>query len=169
MAFITENNNVISFAEYNDVVNRDTRLFDSNESLTDDVIEATLIRATERILTQIRQSSWWVSYYRKRDTSISYTSIADIPALDINKIKARYNDFTDLCVYMALSEYILPSVADFGDEANGEKEKIGYYNTKSEKLYFEIVNSGDWYDFDDDGTITSTEKDPGNLALKRIR
>jgi len=168
MAFITENNTVISFAEYNDVANRDIRLFESNESLTDDVVENLLIRATERILSKIRSSSWWSSYYLNRSTT-GIRTIADIPALDVDKISARENDFTDLCVYTALGEFILPLVADFGSEDNAERQKMGYYTQKAESLLAELLSAGDWYDFDDNGTIVSTEKDPGHINLKRVR
>jgi hypothetical protein len=32
-----------------------------------------------------------------------------------------------------------------------------------------LVNAGDWYDFDNDGTVQTDEKRRGNLRLKRIR
>jgi hypothetical protein len=170
MAFIVENNNVISFAEYSDVTARDQRLFDNNESLTDDLIETLLIRATERILSQIRASDWWVSYYIRRDVSgLPIRSVADIPALDADRIAARRNDFTDLCVYVALSEYILPLIADFGEEKNAEVEKMGYYTNKAAALQMELLTAGDWYDFSGNGTIDSTEKQPGHINLKRVR
>jgi|TARA_B110000285_G_C14930515_1_gene517107 hypothetical protein len=168
MAFIIESGNTLSFAEYDDVYNRDQRLFENNEGLTDDIIEDILVRSTERILTQLRASEWWKSYYLDR-SSVGITSSADIPSLDAGKIKARLNDFTDLCVYTALAEYILPKVADFGNEDNAERQKIGYYNNKSESLFGELITAGDWYDFDNDGTISSDEKDPGQYNLKRIR
>ena len=169
MAFISENNSVISFAEYQDVKDRDRRLFDANESLTDDVVEDLLIRATERILTKLRASGWWQDYYRQRGNLTTYNSKADIPALDVDRIIARQNDFTDLCVYVGLSDFILPLIADFGDEDNAERQKMGYYTNKADSLLAELVTAGDWYDFDDDGTIQSTEKDPGRVNLKRIR
>jgi hypothetical protein len=169
MAFITESGTVISFAEYDDVFNRDQRLFDSNEGLTDDVVEPLLIRATERILSNLRSSSWWVGYYVQQTTTTTLRTQADIPALDVDKIKDRTNDFTDLCVYTALSEFILPMVADFSDEANAERQKMGYYTQKAEKLFEELITAGDWYDFDDDGTIQSSEKEPGQINLKRVR
>lgn len=168
MAFIVENNNVISFAEYDDVRLLDERLFETNESLTDDGVEDLLIRATERILTKLRSSAWWKNYYINR-TSTSIRTSADIPALDPNRIIARQNDFTDLCVYMALSEYIYPKLADFGNEADPERAKMGYYTNKADALFGELISEGDWYDFDDDGTIASTEKSPGQYNLKRIR
>ena len=169
MAFVTENNTVISFAEFQDVVDKDQRLFEANEGLSDDAVEAQLIRATERILTKMRSSSWWRGYYIQRDTAIVYNTVADIPALDPNLIKARQNDFTDLCIYTALADFILPSIADFGNEDNAERQKMGYYALKAETLYNELLTAGDWYDFNDDSTIASTEKQPGQVNLKRVR
>ena len=169
MSFIIENNITISFADFNDVVAKDQRIFDSNEGLTDDVVEDGLIRATERILSKVRSSSWWKSYYIKRDNSIAYNTVADIPAVDPQKIKARLNDFKDLAIYEGLAEYILPIVADFGNEDNAERQKMGYYKNKAESLLGELITAGDWYDFDGDNTVESSEKSPGQVNLKRIR
>lgn len=169
MAFLKTGNNVISFAEYQDVLDRDQRLFDANEGLTEDVVETLLIRATERILTQVRASAWWRDYYVNRDTSTTYQTTADIPALDINRIIGRQNDFTDLCVYTALGEYILPKIADFSNETSAERQKMAYYVTRADKLFGELITAGDWYDFDNDGSVDSTEKQPGVYNLKRIR
>ena len=169
MAFINDGTTVISFAEYQDVVDRDSRLFETNESLSEDVVEPLLIRATERLLTKFRSSDWWVGYYVNRNGSTSYSSVADIPALDPERIRARVNDFTDLCVYAALGEFILPKIADFGTEDNAERQKMGYYVAKAEALFGELITAGDWYDFDDSGTISSSEKSPGQYNLKRVR
>lgn len=169
MAFVTESGSVISFAEYADVLKRDQRLFDSNEGLTDDVVEDALIRATERILSRIRSSAWWREYYIKRDSSLSMTTLADIPAPSADKIQDRQSDFTDLCVYWALSEYILPQVANFGDDGDDDRAKMGWYANKTESLFGELINAGDWYDFDNDATIQSDEKAPGAYNLRRVR
>lgn len=169
MSFIIDSNITISFADFQDVVDKDQRLFDSNEGLTDDVVEDGLIRATERVLTKIRSSSWWRSYYIRRDSSIAYSSVADVPAVDPDKIKGRLNDFRDLAIYEGLSEYILPIVADFGNEDNAERQKMGYYKNKAEALFQELITAGDWYDFDGDNTVESSEKSPGQINLRRIR
>jgi len=169
MPFVTESNSVTSFAEFQDVVNKDSRLCDANEGLSDDIVEAQLVRATERILSKLRSSAWWQSYYVNRNSTTTITTLADIPALDPNRIIARVNDFTDLCVYTALGEFILPSVADFGNEESAERQKMGYYAQKAEALFGELIASGDWYDFDDSGTIASNEKQPGQYNLKRVR
>ena len=169
MAFIRSGQNVISFAEYQDVLDRDQRLFDANEGLTDDLVEAQLTRATERILSKLRNTDWWRDYYIKRDSSLSVNTVADIPALNPNKIKDRYNDFTELCVCMALADYVLPNVADFSNEDSAERRKMGYYAQRSEVLFGELITAGDWYDFDGSGSISSAEKSPGRYNLKRVR
>lgn len=169
MAFIVENDTVISFAEFADVYQRDTRLFDSNEGLTDDVIENLLIRATERIVDRISSTNWWREYWIRRNGTAGFLSVADIPRLNIDHILERHNDFTDLCVYYALSEYILPLVADFGNADSAENRKMGYYQIKADRLFDELIEAGDWYDFDGDGQVESTERDPGTVNLRRIR
>lgn len=169
MAFIIENSTVTSFADFQDVVDIDQRLFEGNEGLSDDIVEQHLVRATERILTKVRSSAWWQSYYVNRNTVTTINTIADIPALDPNRILSRQNDFTDLCVYTALGEYILPSIADFSKEDNAERQKMGYYVSKADSLFGELISAGDWYDFDNDSEISSREKQPGQYNLKRVR
>ena len=169
MAFITNGGVTISFAEYSDVLDADQRLFEANEGLTDDVIELSLVRSTERILNLFRMSDWWRDLYVQKTQNFQPSTRADIPALEIGRIRARQKDFTDLCVYYALWNYILPKIADFSKEDNAERAKIGFYQGKYQFLFDELVNSGDWYDFDNSGTISSNEKMPGNYALKRIR
>jgi hypothetical protein len=168
MAFI-EQDSIICFAEYQDVLDRDQRLFDANEGLSESIIESALQRATERILTKLRASEWWISYYVKHNGQMTYRTRADVPALDSSRIIARQNDFTDLCVYTAMGEIILPSIADFGDQDSSERNKMGYYINKAEALFNELITAGDWYDYNDDGTIQSTEKDPGHINLRRVR
>ena len=159
MAFIISSGKVISFADYQDVLDRDQRLFDANEGLTDDIVETLLVRTTERILTKIRSTSWW---------SDLYTSSA--PEVNPKLIIARKNDFTDLCVYQGLAEYILPMIADFGTEDNAERQKMMYYQQKASDLFNELIAQGDWYDFDNSGTIEGTEIKAGSSTLrKRIR
>lgn len=169
MAFLISNNTVYSFAEYIDVTERDQRLFDSNEGLTEEVVENILVRSTERILNLLRASDWWVSYYRKRNTETTIASNADIPPLDAIKIIERHADFTDLCVYYGLYNYILPKIADFGTESNAERNKISYYQQKFDTLFNELIEAGDWYDFDASGTVTTEERQQGVNNLRRVR
>jgi len=168
MAFIKSGTTVLSFAEYQDVEDRDQRLFEANEGLTMDVVEDLLIKSTERILSDIRSTNWWRSYYLKQSGS-SVTSVADIPGPDAAKILSRKSEFTDLCVFHSMFYYILPRVADFSDENNAERQKIGHYQQKFNDLFNKIISAGDWYDYDGDNTIESSEMDPGLVNLRRVR
>jgi hypothetical protein len=168
MAFIKSGTRVLSFSEYSDVEALDQRLFEANEGLTVDVVEDLLIRSTERILTQLRSTDWWASYYLNQ-SGASISTRADIPALDASKIIDRVNDFTDLSVFHSLYYYILPRVADFGDQDSAERQKVGHYQQKFNELFSELIVSGDWYDFDGDLTVESSEKKPGYYNLRRVR
>ena len=46
---------------------------------------------------------------------------------------------------------------------------MGYYANKAEQLFLELITIGDWYDFDNDNTISSSEKQIGRINLKRVR
>jgi hypothetical protein len=169
MAFMKTNGVVTSFAKYQDVVDKDSTLFKDNEGLTEEVIVPLLKRATERILTNLRATDWWRNYFQRRNSLTIVNTVADIPAPDPSKIIDRFNDFTELCVSIALADYILPSIADFSDAETSEKNKMGYYSQRAEKLFAELVTAGDFYDFDGSGAISSDEKTPGYINLKRVR
>lgn len=164
MAFILSGTTVLSFAEYQDVVDLDQRLFEENEGLTDDVVEDSLIRSTERILTLLKNSEW----YKKVSENYGASALTR-PNLSASKIVSRKNDFTDLACYHALYEYLLPRIADFGNEQNAERVKIEFYRTKFTNLYDELCQTSDWYDYNGDGTIEVKEKEFDLVFYKRIR
>lgn len=157
MAFITNGSDTLSFAEYSDVQERDARVFEANEGLTEIVVEDLLIRSTERIMTLLKSSDWWVSNGPTGEDP------------DINLIISRQNDFTDLCVYYSLYEYILPLIADFGTEDNAEVNKIDFYKDKFNSLSVELIESGDFYDFDSSGSITDDNKAPSVVERRLVR
>ena len=172
MAFITQGNTFFSFADYDDVLAKDSRLFSANEGLTQDVVEEALIRSTQRILDMLRSSYRWKDYYIRQSGSaaqVVYGQSISVPPLDPFLILARQNDFTDLCVYYTLSEYLLAKVADFGNQDSAERQKIGFYDTKFRDLFDELIVAGDWYDFTNNGTITDAEKYPYVTNLVRRR
>lgn len=162
MAFVIEANTVISFAEVSEVRDKDQRIFNANESLTESVIRDGLERATGRILAKLKMSTWWKS------VNPEYTTY-NLPEVDANLIISRQEDFTDLCVYMAMADYILPGVADFSDPDSAERQKMSYYSTRADSLFIELLKLNDWYDFDGDGTISDEEKTSTPYSLKRVR
>lgn len=168
MAFIISLGNFISFAEYADVVQRDQRLFEANEGLTESEVEDLLEQASNRLLSKFKASDWWRQYQFKLDSTLN-NDVRLLPALNPLRIKSRQQDFTDLCVYYTLHEYILPKIADFANDGNSERQKILYYKEKSDDLFNELLEDGSWYDYDNDGTVETTEKMPARRNLVRVR
>lgn len=175
MSFIIASGNVLAFAEYEDVTACDQRLFEANEGIADsNLVEDLTEKATNRILQLIRNTSWWRRYYLTEANSsqrqaTNTLSTPDVPLPQANLIVGRRADFTDLCVYFTLYEYLLPKVADFSSQDNAEVVKIGVYRTKFDKLFLELIDDGTWYDFDNDGTVEITEKLPTRTNLVRVR
>ena len=176
MAFINPGQTgVIAFAEYTDVTSTDQRLFEANEGIADQtMIEDLTEKATSRILQLIRNTSWWKRYYLieandAQRLATNTRSTPDVPLPDPNLILGRQADFTDLCVYFTLYEYLLPKVADFSSQDNAEVVKIGVYRTKFDVLFRELLDDGTWYDFNGSGTITELEKLPTRTNLVRVR
>ena len=169
MAFTYNGADVIAFAESQDVADLDQRLFESNEGLTDDIVQDALNKATKRILTQIKYSDWWRDLYLATTLSPSFVNADDVPAVNPALIIARQTDFTDLCVFYSMYYYLLPKVADFSKEDNAERAKIGFYQAKYQLLFTELINNGDWYDVNSDGNVSKYEKRPGNYRLHRVR
>jgi len=176
MAFIISGTTVISYAEAADVKDKDQRVFEANEidfadapdapATLDDYIEDLTTKSTARISEKIRASAAWREYL---GLTVGYGSIDDIPAFNPSLIVARKSDFTDMCCYYALKEYLLPKVADFGNPDSPEVQKIKYYENKFNDLFEELLSMMDWYDVDGDGTVTAGEKHTRIQLNRRTR
>ena len=177
MAFILSGQppSVIAFAEYEDVTAADQRLFEANEGIADaTMVEDLTIKATSRILQLIRNTEWWRRYYlleanAAQRAATQTRTTADVPLPNPNLILSRQADFTDLCVYFTLYEYLLPKIADFSRQDNAEVQKIGVYRTKFDQLFRELIDAGNWYDFDASGTVDPQEKLPTRVNITRVR
>jgi hypothetical protein len=166
MAFISVGGSVVSYAEALDVKDKDQRVFEANEidftnvpdapGSLNNYIEDLTTKATNRINEKIRLSSTWREYLGYAGGG--YSSLDNLPAFNPNRIKARQADFTDMCCYYTLKEYILPKVADFGNPESPEVQKIEYYSRKFEDLFQELMSDFTYYDSDGDGTVEDGEK-----------
>lgn len=176
MAFIVIGSNVVSYAEYTDVLQTDQRLFEANElkvpaesgfADVPDFVEGLLRRSTDRINTKIKASAWWKGYLAYTGTTVSNPAL--LPDFNPNRIVGRKQAFTDMCVAYALKEMILPLIADFGNETSPEVQKIKFYDAKFNDLFNELLAMADWYDADGDGTVEDAEKVYTFARMRRSR
>lgn len=165
MAFIISGGSVVSYAEAVDVRDKDQRLFEANEFLLtnlpdtpptlNDYIEDLTTKATARINQKIRASSQWRDYLGYVGATYD---INNIPAFNPSLILGRRADFTDMCCYYTLKEYLLPRVADFGNPESAEVQKIEYYSKKFDDLFVELLAMLDWYDYDNSGALDDSDR-----------
>ena len=174
--WITANGNVLAFAEYQDVTSTDQRVFEANEGIANEaMVEDLTIKATSRILQLIKNTAWWRGYYlvlaspEQRTAAQTRTAMPDVPVPNPNLILTRQQDFTDLCVYFTLYEYLYPKIADFSAQDMAEVQKIGVYRAKFDQLFRELIDDGCWYDFNNDGTVVTEEKIPTRTNIVRAR
>jgi hypothetical protein len=176
MAFITVDGSVVSYAEYTDLVQKDQRVLEANElkvpeesgfADVTEFVEDMLQKSTDRINVKIKASSWWFGYQGYVGSSVSNPAL--LPDFNPDRIKTRKQDFTDMCVYYCLKEYLLPLVADFSIEESSEVNKIEYYDNKFNDIFNELLALADWYDADGDGTVEDGEKAWSYQSVRRSR
>lgn len=165
MAFITSGGTVLAYAEAVDVRDKDQRLFEQNEINFTDVpdapgslqnyIEDLTQKSTARINQKIRASAQWREYLGFVGNGYD---INNIPDFNPSRIISRKSDFTDMCCYYTLKEYLIPKVADFGNPESAEVQKIQYFENKFNDLFNELLAIMDWYDNDADGSVQDDEK-----------
>lgn len=168
MAFNIINNVFVSFAVYADVAARDQRFFEANEGLTSTDVDNLLAQASQRILTQIKNTDWYRQGAFANDASLKH-DVRLLPAVNPKNILSKEQEFKDLNIYFAMSEYLLPKVADFGRDNSAEVAKIKFYRDAYNVLLQEVLESGDWYDFSGNGSIATEEKHPVRINRVRIR
>lgn len=168
MAFLISNQRFISFATYDDLIQRDQRILEANENLTETEIDDYIQNASKRILTQIRNTDWWANASTAQNPSLG-NDRRRIPSVNPLQILSREQEFKDLNIYFALTEYIYPATADFGNPESAEIAKIKFFKDQYNMLFDELIQAGDWYDFNDNDVIATEEKYPSNKRLVRIR
>jgi hypothetical protein len=181
MAFITNaSGNVISFAEYTDVLQKDQRVFEANELVIpaesgfltiQEFVENMLEKGTNRILLKLKASSWWRNYcfYAGIDYDINNIPNVNPDNIDPGNTLGRQQQFSDMSVYYTCKEYIFPLIADFGNEESAGVAKIKYYEDKFNQIFEELTALSDWYDADGDGVIQTDEKATYYQQVRRSR
>lgn len=114
-------------------------------------------KARDDILRRLREE-WWV---RSRNVT-NYDISRSLPSLEMDNSKLTESQFTRCAVYRVLSEYALPMLTKWNAEGNEDKFQVMmmHYRKKFDEEFNAILRDGVDYDFDNDGTVEDTEKQP---------
>lgn len=111
---------------------------------------------TQADIERLLRIDWWP---RVRNTKLS-TSIALSTALEMDNSKLTESQFTRAAVFHVLAYYILPKLSQFTSDPDIFMEKMRYYKDRFREEFDLILADGVDYDFDNDGTVEASEKQP---------
>ena len=114
-------------------------------------------KARDDILRKLRDE-WWV---RSRNVT-NYDISRSLPSLEMDDSKLTESQFERCAVYRVLSEYALPQLTKWNNEGSEDRFQVMmmHYRKKFDEEFNSILRDGVDYDFDNDGTVDETEKQP---------
>ena len=116
-------------------------------------------KARDDILRRLRDE-WWV---RSRNVT-NYDISRSLPSLEMDDARLTESQFERCAVYRVLSEYALPQLTKWNNEGSEDRFQVMmmHYRKKYDEEFNSILRDGVLYDFDNDGTVEATEKQPFN-------
>lgn len=114
-------------------------------------------KARDDILRRLRDE-WWV---RSRNVT-NYDISRSLPSLEMDDARLTESQFERCAVYRVLSEYALPQLTKWNNEGSEDRFQVMmmHYRKKYNEEFNSILRDGVLYDFDNDGTVEQTEKQP---------
>jgi len=114
-------------------------------------------KARDDILRRLRDE-WWV---RSRNVT-NYDISRSLPSLEMDDARLTESQFERCAVYRVLSEYALPQLTKWNNEGSEDRFQVMmmHYRKKYDEEFNSILRDGVLYDFDNDGTVEQTEKQP---------
>jgi len=114
-------------------------------------------KARDDILRRLRDE-WWV---RSRNVT-NYDISRSLPSLEMDDSKLTESQFQRCAVYRVLSEYALPMLTKWNNEGSEDRFQVMmmHYRKRYDEEFNSILRDGVLYDFDGDGTVEQTEKQP---------
>jgi len=114
-------------------------------------------KARDDILRKLRDE-WWV---RSRNVT-NYDISRSLPSLEMDDARLTESQFERCAVYRVLSEYALPQLTKWNNEGSEDRFQVMmmHYRKKYNEEFNSILRDGVLYDFDGDGTVEQTEKQP---------
>jgi hypothetical protein len=110
---------------------------------------------TRSDILRILRVNWWP---RHRNTLDKYKTVST--GLEMDDTKLTESQFTRAAVYHVLAYYILPKLSKFTPDGDVFREKMEYYRARFNEEIDMVLRDGPEYDFDGDGTVSETEKQP---------
>ena len=112
---------------------------------------------TRADILRILRIDWWP---RHRNIIGKYAINIIDTNLEMDDSKLTESQFTKAAVYHVLAYYILPKLSKFTPEGDVFREKMEYYRARFNEEIKYVLRDGIEYDFDGDGTVEDTEKQP---------
>jgi len=112
---------------------------------------------TRADILRILRIDWWP---RHRNVIGKYAINIIDTNLEMDDSKVTESQFTRAAVYHVLAYYILPKLTKFTPEGDVFREKMEYYRARFNEEIDYILKDGVEYDFDADGVVEDTEKQP---------
>ena len=114
-------------------------------------------KARDDILRKLRDE-WWV---RSRNVT-NYDISRSLPSLEMDDSKLTESQFERCAVYRVLSEYAIPQLTKWNNEGSEDRFQVMmmHYRKRYDEEFNSILRDGVLYDFDGDGTVEQTEKQP---------
>ena len=114
-------------------------------------------KARDDILRRLRDE-WWV---RSRNVT-NYDISRSLPSLEMDDSKLTESQFQRCAVYRVLSEYALPMLTKWNNEGSEDRFQVMmiHYRKRYDEEFNSILRDGVLYDFDGDGAVEETEKQP---------
>ena len=106
-------------------------------------------------ILRILRIDWWP---RHRNVLDKYRTTAT--AIEMDETKLTESQFTRAAVYHVLAYYILPKLSKFTPDGDVFREKMEYYRSRFNEEIDYILRDGPEYDFDGDGVVEDSEKQP---------
>ena len=110
---------------------------------------------TRADILRILRIDWWPRHRNVLDQYRTTTT-----SVEMDETLLTESQFTKAAVYHVLAYYILPKLSKFTPDGDVFREKMEYYRARFNEEINYVLRDGVSYDFNDDGTVSDSEKQP---------
>lgn len=110
---------------------------------------------TRQDIYRLLRIDWWA----RQKSVVDRYSVVKTP-IEMDTTKIDDTQFTRCAVFHVLAYYILPRLSKFTPESDIFNEKMQFYKARFQEEFQLVLRDGVNYDFNDDGTVSDSEKQP---------